>query len=121
MSSTVTTDETRIIHREFTKGDTLRPVTAQLRNSATNLPIDLTGVDAVTFKMVLQSNLATIKVNYSVGTIVNAADGQVKYNWTAGDIDTVGKYWAWFHITVSGSGEHLPTGELFEVEIKDNV
>lgn len=121
MSSIVTTDDTRVIHREFTKGDTLRPVTAQFRSSATGLPIDLTGVDAVTFKMVLQSNLATIKVNYSVGTIVTASDGQVKYNWASGDIDTVGKYWAWFRISVSGSYEHFPTGEIFEIEIKDNV
>ena len=91
--------------RTFTKGDLLTSVYGQCLDGA-SLPIDITG-QTITFYLA-DIATGTIKVNGAAAAIVTAATGQVRYDWTAPDIDTVGEYWGWFVRTTAGKKAHHP-------------
>jgi hypothetical protein len=60
-------------------------------------PFNLTG-STVRFQM-RAAGAASLKVD-APATIVNAVDGEVRYDWQAGDTDTIGGYRAWWHVTL---------------------
>lgn len=74
---------------------------------------DLTG-STVKLQM-RQANSATLKVD-ATATIVNAASGQVQYNWAALDVDTQGEYAAWWRVTLPST--LVQDSPEFEVSIK---
>lgn len=61
------------------------------------------------------------KVN-SAATIVNAATGEVRYNWSASDTNTVGAFQAEFQVTYAdGKIETFPNDGYIPVEITDDI
>lgn len=61
------------------------------------------------------------KVN-AAATIVNADNGEVRYNWTASDTNTVGSYQAEFQVTYAdGTIETFPNDGYIPVEITDDI
>ena len=86
-------------------------VLAQILYKSTETAIDISGA-TITFNMV---NTVTRerKINASgTGvTITDAANGKVKYDWQAGDLDTPGVYHVYFHVTpASGNPFTFPQG-----------
>lgn len=77
------------------KGNRSPSITDQI--TANGAPFDLTG-SSVKLQM-RPVNSAVLKID-SAATIVNAATGQVQYNWAALDVDTQGDYMAWWHVTL---------------------
>jgi hypothetical protein len=61
--------------------------------------VDLTGA-TVKLRMRLASS-STLKVD-AAATVVSAANGTVSYAWQNADVDTVGNYRAWWHVTFAG-------------------
>lgn len=104
--------------QSFTRGDLLRGPRAYLVN-ADGSATDLTG-NSLVFRLVSVVD-GTIKVNNASATIVTPLTGEVRYDWTAPDIDTVGEYWAWFIRTSGGQTEHFPVGHQYKIVIKDDI
>lgn len=73
---------------------------------------NLTG-SSVKLRMRLESS-STLKID-AAATIVNAATGQVQYDWAALDVDTQGDYAAWWHVTLPGG--LTQDSQEFEVSI----
>jgi hypothetical protein len=61
------------------------------------LPFNLTG-STVKLRMRLESS-GTLKVD-TPAVVVSAVNGQVRYDWAAADVDTSGRYVAWWRITL---------------------
>jgi hypothetical protein len=66
----------------------------------------LTGA-TVTFTMI---NAATevAKVDAAAASIVTAADGTMKYDFAAGDVDTPGVFYGFFTVTIAGNTDTFP-------------
>jgi hypothetical protein len=75
-------------------------------------PFDLSS-STVAFKMRLAGS-STLKVN-AAAIIVDAANGEVRYDWAALDVDTAGDYLAWWEITTAGKVQAV--SEVF-IEIR---
>jgi hypothetical protein len=71
---------------------------------ATGAAVDLTGA-TVKFKM-RPVGSSTKKVDASA-TIVSAPLGQVRYDWTALDVDTAGDYLVWWEVTSGGKTQDV--------------
>lgn len=80
-------------------------------------PQDLTG-GTVTFSM-KRKRTGVVKVNAGACTIVGAAaNGQVKYAWAAGDVDTPGVYYGSFKVTgLAGGPAVFPTSGYIWVTV----
>lgn len=100
------------------KGDTLYPFYVWLADSNHN-KIDLTG-HTVTITM---SKAGTKKINAAACTVVTAADGYIKYDFTSGDVDTADTYKAVFTVTETATSKTLtfPTDGYITVEIEDTL
>lgn len=71
----------------------------------------LVGATSITFSMRLQ-NGSVIKINEAVAYLWTDPDDSVlklRYDWVAGDLDTVGKYWAEFEFVLGGCKYSVPT------------
>jgi hypothetical protein len=81
-------------------------------------PFDLTTVTSVKLQGRFEGALATdaLKID-AAATVVNAAAGQVQYNWAAADVDTTGTMFLWWHVTLaSGLTQDSPETELIVQE-----
>lgn len=82
--------------------------------TANDTAVNLTG-SSVTFSM-RHATAATLKINGATATIVTAASGTVRYDWTANDVDTVGDFECWWTVTTSGKTQDTPEFALSIVE-----
>jgi subtilase family serine protease len=105
-----------MIRREFVKGDLLIPLYATLQDGA-GQPIDLTDT-TVAFYM-KDAVTDVMKVNAAAATIIDAPTGNIKYDWVAGDVDTLGEYWGWFVRTKGGKTGTHPIGKQLFIVIKE--
>jgi hypothetical protein len=64
--------------------------------------VDLTGL-TVKFKMVARNNTVKVAETAANVTVTDAAAGAVEYAFQSADVDTAGRYHAYF-ITIDGSG-----------------
>jgi len=78
------------------------------------LPVSLTGATA-TFSMEDESSV--LKVTAAAATISDAANGKVKYEWAAIDVDTTGRFFGQFEITVGSRAYLIPNNESQRLRI----
>jgi uncharacterized protein YfaS (alpha-2-macroglobulin family) len=98
------------------QNDTGPSLLATLKD-ANDVPVNITGAD-VRFHM--KSLEGVVKIDSDM-TVVNSADGLVRYDWLVGDTDTFGTYYVEFEVTyVDGSVETFPnTGSLVVSVVKE--
>jgi hypothetical protein len=83
-------------------------------------PVNVTGA-TIRFSMRVKPS-GTVKVNVGAATIVDAALGRVKYNFTSSDTDTADTYEAEFQVTyTNGDVQTFPNDGYFDVIIKDDI
>lgn len=85
----------------------------------TEASVDLTTASAALFSM---RSGTTVKINKAAGTITDAANGEVTYNWGTADTDTAGSYEAELEVTWSDSTvETFPNDSYWDVEVVDDI
>lgn len=100
------------------QNDTGPSIVASLKD-ADSAAIDLTGA-AVRFHM-RSVGSATAKVD-AAATVTDQSGGVVKYEWQAGDTDTVGQFQAEFEVTyVTGIVETFPNNTFILVQVVDDI
>ena len=105
------------ITTEWTEGDTLEPLTFQLTDESGG-GVNLAST-TVTFFMQSQND-DSLKVNGGACTIIDSANGWVKYDFQSANVNTPGKYWIWFVRTRGGKTQHHPVNpKAWEFIIKD--
>ena len=84
---------------------------------ANDVPVNITGAD-VRFHM--KSLEGVVKIDSDM-TVVNSAEGLVRYDWVVGDTDTFGTYYVEFEVAyIDGSVETFPnTGSLVVSVVKE--
>lgn len=91
----------------ITENDTAPPIEATLKAGDPAAAVNLTGA-SVRFHM--EDEAGTVKVD-AAGTLVDAANGKVKYDWQPADTDTAGRFKAEWEVTFSdGTIRTFPTG-----------
>lgn len=101
------------------KGDTEPPIEATLEDADGNAK-DLTNASGVDFHM-KDPRADTAKVD-AAGSIDDAANGKVSYQWVASDVDTEGEYEAEFEVTWSdGDTETFPKDGYLDLKILDTL
>ena len=99
------------------QNDTSPAIQATLKD-ANGSAIDLTGADVV---MHMKSVNGVLKVSEEM-TIVDAANGVVKYDWVTGDTDTVGTYYVEFQVTYADlTIETFPNDDKAVILIKPEL
>jgi len=98
------------------QNDTGPSLLATLKD-ANDVPVNITGAD-VRFHM--KSLERVVKIDSDM-TVVNSAEGLVRYDWLVGDTDTFGTYYVEFEVTyIDGSVETFPnTGSLVVSVVKE--
>jgi hypothetical protein len=62
-----------------------------------------------------------VQVNAS-GVVVDGPNGVIKYSWSTGDTDTVGRYEAEFQVTYSdNSVETFPNNSFLTIQVLDDI
>ena len=102
---------------DYAKGDRLRVPYVQLVDDKNN-PINLTG-QSVYFRMV-DTKTGAVKISSAAAVVVDAAQGKVRYDWTANDVDTPASYLAWFIRDSGGLKEHFPVDQSLFIHIHDD-
>ncbi len=90
-----------------TVGDRLEPLRKQLLDRG-GVPVNLSGA-TITFRMISRAD-GSVKIANAAAIIENAAEGRVRYEWAANDVNTAGDYWAWFIRSNGSTVERYPTG-----------
>ncbi len=79
-------------------------------------------VSGATIRFLMRAPGSTTTKVDAAGSIVSAADGQVRYSWAAGDLDTVGSYDAEFQVTFgSGGVRTFPTDGYLRIVVRDDL
>jgi len=100
------------------KGATYPALTVQLLDNA-GAAVNLTTAASVYFTME-NVHSGVKKINHAAAVISSATEGIVKYNWIAGDVDTVGEYLGEFEITwADGKKFFTPVEQLLQINIVD--
>jgi len=84
------------------QGDTRPLLEAQLQDASDCSPRSLVQADTVTFHM-RDVDTGSVVVEGS-GTILDAQQGIVYYEWNSGDTDTAGRFKAEFEVTYADGG-----------------
>lgn len=89
---------------------------AIVRDGDSGLPKNLTGYTAPTFTMIGSDNVA--KISAASAVIEDAPNGVVRYDWSAGDVDTAGRFHGFFLLVNAASkNERFPVGKKLLIEI----
>lgn len=101
------------------QNDTSSDIQRDLKD-AFGAPAPITGA-TVKFSMRVKPS-GTVKVNGAAGSVVDAALGRVKYDFSASDTDTADTYEAEFEVTYSnGDIQSFPNDGHFDVVIIDDI
>lgn len=105
---------------DFTiKENDTSPIIQRTLTDASGTAVNLTG-SSVVFKMYDQ--MRTTQVVSSAATLVDAANGVVRYTWLAADTDVPGWYWVEFEVTYSDSSiETFPNSGYISVLITEEL
>lgn len=106
---------------EFTikTGDTRPSIEAQLLDEQ-NQPRDLTSINYVRFHMERVDDGETIIDTDA--TVLDADDGTVVYEWSAGDTDVAGRYDAEFEVEYAGGDvETFPNNGYIDIYIEEEL
>lgn len=96
-------------------GDTRTPLARTLIQGAN--AVDLTGL-TVKFQMVDSSGTVVIAETATNVTVVSAANGQVQFAFTSGQVATAGTYYGWFTVYNGSAKDHFPNdGRSLIIEI----
>ena len=88
---------------------------------STEAAVNLTTAGSVVFNM-RESGGTAVKINRVAGSITDAANGEVTYDWTSGDTDTVGTYEMECEVVWNdGKAETFPNNDYWEVSIVDDI
>lgn len=99
------------------QNDTSPSIQATLKN-ASGSAVDLSGA---TVKFHVKSVDGTLKINQTA-TLVDEDNGVVKYDWQAGDTDTVGTYYAEFQVSYADlTTETFPNNDNIVILIKSEL
>jgi hypothetical protein len=99
------------------QNDTSPSIQATLKD-ASGSAVDLSGA---TVKFHVKSVDGTLKVNQTA-TLVDEDNGVVKYDWQAGDTDTVGTYYAEFQVSYADlTTETFPNNDNIVILIKSEL
>tara|TARA_B110000503_G_scaffold131136_1_gene205321 strand:- start:71 stop:391 length:321 start_codon:yes stop_codon:yes gene_type:complete len=99
------------------QNDTSPAIQATLKD-ATGSNVNLTGADVV---MHMKSASGVLKVSEEM-TIVDAANGIVKYDWVTGDTDTVDTYYVEFQVTYADlTVETFPNDDRAIILVKSEL
>lgn len=101
------------------QNDTRPNIKSQLQDENEDA-INLSNASSVDFHMINKAT-STVKVN-SPATITNPSNGEVEYDWSSGDTDTVGRFYAEWQVTWdNGDIETFPnTGNLI-ITVVDEI
>lgn len=87
--------------------DTGPPVLSQIRRKSDGKPEDLTGAS---IRFLMHAADGTVLVDTPAGGQLPLKDGILRYDWVAGDTDTVGRHLALFEVVFPGGRkESYPT------------
>jgi hypothetical protein len=90
-----------------TQRDLLCTVTYVIEGATTPTARALTAVTSVKFSMINAATGVT-KIDEAAATIDDAASGTVSYAWADADVDTAGKFWAFFTVYTSTKTDTFP-------------
>ncbi len=107
-------DERSPFDRTFTIAKGARRPQLQVKILDGSTPVSVTGT-TVTFSM--EDRAGTLKVNAQTGSIVNAAEGIVGYNFAAIDVDTLGVFFGQFSILIGGAAFLVPNSSSQKLRI----
>jgi hypothetical protein len=97
-------------------GARLPSLRADLRDGQNGQLKDLSAYASAAFRMVPVDDDEP-KIDDASAVIESAPDGLVRYDWSADDVDTAGRFHCWFILTDgSGREEYFPIGRKFVVE-----
>lgn len=107
-------DERSPFDRTFTIAKGARRPQLQVKILDGSTPVSVTNA-TVTFSM--EDRAGTLKVNAQAGSIVNAAEGIVGYDFAAVDVDTLGIFFAQFSISIGGTAFLVPNNDTQKLRI----
>ena len=103
----------------YGKRNDRQPAISATLKDASGAAVNLTGA-TVRFK--LRSRGASAAKVDAAATITNAAGGQVRYAWAAGDLDTAGLFDAEFEVTFGdGTTETFPNDRHLVVQVTEDL
>lgn len=103
------------------RNDLLPSIRMQARYSD-GTAVDLTGATSPTFRMRSYSAAdgSTPKVA-ATAVVVDAVDGQLRYDWTGTDTDTAGMFLAEFEVRLNGKRLSFPSADILTVQITEDI
>lgn len=106
-----------IATRQFNEGDLLTPIRLLVRQ----LDGALKDISGATWTFTMKAlGAATAKVDAGSCTFTNdGTDGRVHYAWSGTDLDTPGKYVAWFTRTEGGKSVNYPQNGQLQIIVND--
>lgn len=107
-------DERSAFERQFLLAKNARLPDLEIQVLDESVAVSLTGATA-TFSMDDESG--TNKVNGVAAIVSVPADGKVKYEWAALDVDTEGVFFGQFDIVVSGKSFKVPNNRTQRLRI----
>ena len=102
------------------QNDTAPSIAITVINKSTKLPLSLVGATAK-FSMRIPGS-AVAKVSGVAANVYDAANGKIKYDWTATDTNTIGEYEAEFEVVLQGGGiVTFPQDGYIKITILDDI
>lgn len=102
--------------RQGTRLSSLTTTLTDANDAVVNLS---SGVTNVTFRMRKEKH-GQVVIDDEAAVIVDAAAGEVRYDWAAGDTDNAGHFWGYFVVNyTSGLSLSFPTLRYLKIYIEN--